>query len=93
MRGLPKFFNTKQDFLNCLAMFPEETKAELKKLLDYRFSWFDVAILENDPTELGVNERVIEIGNEKMLQIEKEDPNARIFQLGFTVAEVEELLK
>ena len=93
MRGLPKFFNTKQDFLNCLAMFPEETKAELQKLLDYRFSWFDVAILEKDPTELGVNERIIEVDNEKMLQIEKEDPNARIFQLGFTVAEVEELLK
>ena len=93
MRGLPKFFNTKQDFLNCLAMFLEETKAELKKLLDYRFSWFDIAVFEGEVTELGVNQWVIENGDEKILQEEKEDPNARIFQLGFTVAEVEELLK
>ena len=93
MRGLPKFFNTKQDYLNCLTEFAEETKAELKKLLDYRFSWFDVAVIEGEVTELGVNQRVIENGDEKKLQEEKEDPNARIFQLGFTVAEVEELLK
>lgn len=93
MRGLPKFFNTKQDYLNCLAVFTEETKAELKKLLDYRFSWFDVAVIEDELTELGVNQRVVDVGGEKMLQEEKEDPNARIFQLGFTVAEVEELLK
>lgn len=93
MKGLPKFFNTKQDYLNCLKEFAEETKAELKKLLDYRFSWFDVAVIEGELTELGVNERIIEVGGEKMLQEEKEDPNARIFQLGFTVEEVEELLK
>lgn len=90
MRGLPKFFNTKQDYLNCLSEFATETKAELQKLLDYRFSWFDVAILEDPAT--GIEDdthRVIE----NMQQEYREDPNARIFQLGFTVEEVEELLK
>lgn len=90
MRGLPKFFNTKQDYLNCLADFAEETKKELQKLLDYRFSWFDVAVLEDGAT--GITDdthRVIE----NMQQELREDPNARIFQLGFTVAEIGELLK
>lgn len=93
MRGFPKFLNTKQDYLNCLTMFPEETKKALQMLLDNRFNWFDVAILEEEPTELGVNQRIIEADGEKMLQEQKEDPNARIFLLGFTVEEVEELIK
>lgn len=93
MRGFPKFLNTKQDYLNCLTMFPEETKKALQTLLDNRFNWFDVAILEEDVTELAVNQRIIEADGEKMLQEEKEDPNARIFLLGFTVEEVEELIK
>lgn len=90
MRGFPKFFNTKQDFLNCLGEFEAETKRELKNLLNTRFSWFDVEILENP--ESGLNDethRVIE----NMQQELREDPNSRIFQLGFTVAEVEELVK
>lgn len=93
MRGFPKFLNTKQDYLNCLTMFPEETKKALQTLLDNRFNWFDVAIIEEDVTELAVNQRIIETDGEKMLQEEKEDPNARIFLLGFTVEEVEELIK
>lgn len=93
MRGFPKFLNTKQDYLNCLTMFPEETKKALQTLLDNRFNWFDVAILEEDVAELAVNQRIIETDGEKMLQEEKEDPNARIFLLGFTVEEVEELIK
>lgn len=89
MRGLPKFFNTKQDYFNCLVEFKEETKKELKKLLDSRFSWFDTKVLEDATT--GLNDethRVID----NMQQELKEDPNARIFQLGFTVAEIEELI-
>lgn len=89
MRGLPKFFNTKQDYFNCLAEWTEETKTELKRLLDSRFSWFDVKVLEDGST--GLNDdthRVID----NMQQELKEDPNARIFQLGFTVEEIEELL-
>ena len=30
---------TKQDYLNCLAMNPQEGKEELKLLLDSRFTW------------------------------------------------------
>lgn len=93
MRGFPKFLNTKQDYLNCLTMFPEETKKALQTLLDNRFNWFDVAILEEEVTELAENQRIIEADGEKMLQEKKEDPNARIFLLGFTVEEVEGLIK
>lgn len=89
MRGLPKFFNTKQDYLNCFEGYKEGVKAELQKLLDARFNWFDVEVLENP--EIGINDethRVIE----NMQQELKEDPNARLFKLGFTVDEVKELI-
>lgn len=89
MRGLPKFFNTKQDYLNCLSEFKSETKAELQKLLDYRFSWFDVEVLA-DP-EKGLNDDTHRVVDDMQQEL-REDPNSRIFQLGFTVAEVEGLL-
>lgn len=89
MRGFPKFLNTKQDYLNCLPDWKEPTQEELKKLLKNRFSWFDTAVLD-DVSEGLNNETHRVVGN--MQQELKEDPNARIFQLGFTVAEVEELL-
>lgn len=90
MRGLPKFFNTKQDYLNCLAIeeLKEATKKELQKLIDNRFSWFDVAVIDGVGIE-DETHRVVE----DMQQELREDPNARIFQIGFTVQEIEELLK
>ena len=91
MRGFPKFLNTKQDYLNCMTEFPQETKKSLQALLDGRFSWFDTAVIEID----GVTDdthRVVNTNDEKIQQELREDPNARIFKLGFTVAEVEELL-
>jgi hypothetical protein len=39
MRGFPTYFNTKQDVLNVIAVYPVETKAFLKRCLDERFSW------------------------------------------------------
>lgn len=91
MRGFPKFLNTKQDYLNCMTEFPQETKKSLQTLLDGCFSWFDTAVIETD----GVTDdthRVVNTDDEKIQQELREDPNARIFKLGFTVAEVEELL-
>ena len=92
MRGFQKYLNTKQDYQNCLTDFPEETKAELQRLLDTRFVWQDVAIIEDE----GITDdthRVVGTEDEKIQQVLVEDTNAEIFRLGFTVAEVEELLK
>nr|DAX39339.1 MAG TPA: hypothetical protein [Caudoviricetes sp.] len=92
MRGFPKHLNSKQDYLNCLQDYPAETKAALKQLLNNRFMWFDTAIL--DESQEGITDethRVIESDDVKIQQELKEDSNARLFRLGFTVAEVEEL--
>ncbi|DAB04733.1 TPA: hypothetical protein CPT89_00985 [Candidatus Gastranaerophilales bacterium HUM_11] len=92
MRGFPKHLNSKQDYLNCLQDYPAETKAALKQLLNNRFMWFDTAIL--DESQEGITDethRVIESDDVKIQQELKEDSNARLFRLGFTVAEVEGL--
>ena len=87
-------FNTKQDFLNYLSMYPEEVTAELQKLLDTRFVWETTAILADSDTGTSDDtHRVIGEKPERMQQELIEDSNAQIFRLGFTVNEVEELIK
>ncbi len=92
MRGFPKHFNSKQDFMNCLELFPEETKAELQRLLDDRFVWVDTAILNGTAGVVDSTHRVIESDDGLIQQELKEDTNAKLFRLGFTVSEVEEIL-
>jgi len=92
MRGFPKVLNSKQDYLNCLKDFPDETKADLQRLLDTRYSFFDVAVIANE----GLNDdthRVVSSDDDKIQQELKENPNAEIFRKGFTVQEVEEKIK
>lgn len=92
MRGFPKHLNSKQDYLNCLADFPTETKAALRQLLDNRFAWFDTAIL--DENQEGVSDethRVVTNDGIRMQQVLKEDTTSILFRLGFTVAEAEGL--
>lgn len=161
MRGFPKWFNVKQDVLNALAEYPEETKAFLQKCLDERFSWLVTKKLDDgNPEKLAavqeynsaradtltehlekigkgldsvaslsavatmgkgiameeglekveesakfeegvVDEvsRVIEVRDDKTKEITEryqeeymEDPNCRLFRLGFTVEEAQALL-
>lgn len=92
MRGFPKFLNSKQDYLNCLTNFQEETKKELQMLLDSRFSWFDVAIIEDEGLTDNTHRVIADDEGVKTQQILREDPNARIFMLDFAVEEVEELI-
>lgn len=94
MRGFPKHLNTKQDYLNCLGEFPDETKAELQRLLDNRFVWTDTAVLADGET--GVTDdthRVIKADDGDIQQELKEDTCSELIRLGFTVAEIEEMLK
>jgi len=159
MRGFPKWFNVKQDVLNALAEYPEETKAFLQRCLDERFSWlvtkklddgtpdkfaalkeYNTAradILTEHLAKIGkdldsvaslsavsgkgvmlegglekveevakfeegaVDEtsRVIEIRDDKTKEITEryqeeymEDPNCKLFRLGFTVEEAQALV-
>lgn len=93
MRGFPKYLNTKQDYLNCLKDYPQETKAKLQDLLDTRFVWRDTAIIEVGGI-MDETHRVIDTEDgEKIQQEYVEDERAELFRLGFTVKEVEELVK
>ena len=93
MRDFPKWLNTKQDYLNCLNLYPDETKKSLQELLDSRFNWFQTAILADN--EQGITDethKIVEFENERSQYELLEDSNARIFQLGFTVEEVQALI-
>lgn len=103
MRGFPQSLATKQDYMNCLPMFPEETKRALRCLLADRFNWEITKELsakgkgKEDEThrvleQVRTNE---ETGEQEtyFVQLEKkEDKNARMYQLGFTVKEIESLI-
>jgi 1,2-phenylacetyl-CoA epoxidase catalytic subunit len=94
MRDFPKWLNTKQDYLNCLQDFPEQIRQRLQELLTDRFLWVQTGILSDE--DQGVTDdthRIIETENERFQYEYLEDSNARIFQLGFTVQEIEELIK
>lgn len=98
MKGFPKFINSKQDVLNLLPDYPAETKSFLQGLLDSKDNWFYVAdVAENE----GINNDTHKVVENKSTNSEevtyaqyelKEDENAYIFKLGFTVDEVKELI-
>jgi len=99
MKGYPKQWNTKKDVQFSLECWPEQTKDALQKFLGNRFEWLIEKKLADG--ESGVEDethRVREVtdedGNvaERYQMVWAEDPNARLFRLGFTVKEVEELL-
>ena len=86
--------NTKTDYLNYLTVQPEATKKELQLLLDTRYTWQTTAILASgDAGATDDTHRVIGEEPERLQQELVEDENAKIFRIGFTVAEVEEILK
>jgi hypothetical protein len=99
MKGFPKHLNTKQDYLNLLPLFPEQTKAELQRLLDERIGWVTTSRL-NDGDEGLTDEthRVDALEDDTGTVTERyqvqymEDPAAELFRVGFTVEEVEGLI-
>ena len=103
MRGFPNYLASKQDYLNCMGDYPEETKRALRYLLADRMIWEATKELsskskgkEDETHRVLVNEtKNEETGETKEVytQLElKEDSNARLFQLGFTVDEVKKLI-
>ena len=98
MNGFPSVLSTKKDYLNCLKLYPEETKAKLRSLLADRFYWVETKKLSKK--EQGIEDEDHRIGvcidgdgKETYFQLERrEDKRARLFRLRFTVAEVEALI-
>ena len=94
MRGFPRTITTKNDIQNLLQLYPDETREVLRQLLDTRFVWRSTGpIAEGTAGVQDATHRVMrtESGLEQFALVE--DENAKIFRLGFTVSEVEEILK
>ena len=103
MRGCPRTFATKQDFLNGIATYPEETKAELRRLIAGRFEFVSTDELSEGEDGIEDENHQVITSNEtdqktgeqvqKRIQLEKrESENARLFRLGFTLEEAEQLV-
>ncbi len=99
MRGFPKWFNVRQDVLNCLEEFPAQMKAKLQDWLDNRFVWQTSGeILEGEEGITDATHRVIEeqdMGTESTRRFQQElaeDKNSHLFRVGLTVEEAEEII-
>lgn len=101
MHGFPKYFSTKQDVLNCIEEFPKKTKQFLQDLLDTKDVWLMQYKLADG--EIGLEDethKVVTNDDPKTKEVVEryqyalqEDQNGTIFRLGFTVQEVQELVK
>lgn len=99
MKGFPRHLNTKQDYVNLLPTYPERTRAELQRLLDERIAWVTTERLADEDEGLTdethrVNTIEDDNGNvvERYQEQYMENPAAEIFRVGFSVAEVEDLI-
>lgn len=100
MKGFPKHLNTKSDYLYIRNKFPEnQWKPEFQKLIDERFNWLNIKTLKPDEAEIiDETHRIKKIEDENKNIIEKyqqeykEDENAKLFQIGFTVNEINEII-
>jgi len=106
MKGLPKWFNTKKDFLHCLAdpALKDGAQAKLRELLEARMTWLNKGELESGSAGVeDATHRVVEqevrsadgktVSRQYLQFALEEDPGARLFVLGFTVEEAEKLLQ
>lgn len=108
MRGFPKYTDiaTKYDVENLKNIFPNETRAFLESLKADRFIWVDNGVIPAGG--LGINDdthKVVEVTNanhdlsdevntKELHQLEKvEDPNARVFRMGYTLEQIDWLLE
>jgi hypothetical protein len=104
MRGKPKFLNTKQDYYNVLELGEDViTKAEKKQLFEDLLSnvndWIVVGPVEEgkgieDETHKVVASEPMMEGDEVTYTqfVFAKNEGARIFQLGFTVEEVQGII-
>ncbi|SPU27789.1 Uncharacterised protein [Candidatus Bartonella washoeensis] len=106
MREYPEHLNSKQDYLNMLDFDKAETVRRLENLLKTRFHW--VRGKELGENEEGIEDEthsvhvVMEMADfdtdidlrAKRIQYElQESKSSHLFRLGFTVEEVEQLIK
>lgn len=99
MRGIPKTLNTKFDYEYIKNQNMSGWQKHYQALLDTRVNWFKTADLA--PEDAGITDETHRVKTEtnlngdtiKYQQELKEDPNCKMFRLGFTVEEVESALE
>jgi hypothetical protein len=102
MKGTPNSINTESDIITCIEVDPVKAKRVLNNLLYDKDKWFKTTALSSygegivDDTHQ-VHEEYDELNpniTPKYFQYEKkEDPRARMFQIGLTVAKVNKYIK
>ncbi len=98
MKGFPKIFNTKQDVLNCLRMFPEKTKAFLQYSLNGYKDWVATGSFETEAECIKdeTHDYIVQEGKEGNMYIQREYmivPGNMLDRLGFTEEEINNILK
>ena len=94
MRGFPRTITTKNDIQNLLQLYPDETREVLRQLLDTRFVWRSTGAITDGAAGIQDSSHRVMRTESGLEQFELvEDENAKIFRMGFSVAEVEEMLK
>jgi hypothetical protein len=97
MRGMPKYLNTKKDYLNLKKDFPGTWHPAFQNLLDNRFCWVNTGTAVGDGITDGTHKVVSSETTPGVIvnyQLElQEDPNAKLFRLGFAIEEIEDLLE
>lgn len=99
MKGLPKTLNNRQDYLYLKENTGKPYYAPLfQALLDSRFDWFFDKPLENKSD--GIEDETHKIVENTMGEtptfaqyVLQENKAAKIYKLGFTVKEIEKILK
>lgn len=98
MKGFPKFINSKEDVDNLKLTHAAELKSYLQDILDFKDQWIMISKLAAGA--VGVVDATHKVIEEKdqsgaaigRYQYElKEDPNCRIFELGFKTSAAAQL--
>ena len=102
MRGFPKHINTRKDVEYLLGeeTHKERMKETLQRWLGERFDWITVKKLSE--TDVGIEDKTHRVSKikdeetgvlaERYQQEYKNDPNCKLFRLGFPVKQAEEIL-
>lgn len=87
------YLNTKADFFNYLYDHMTEAIETLQDILDDRYAWQVVGVLAKKEDGIDDETHMIQESDNDILQLElKEDEYAKLFRLGFTVEEAEEII-
>lgn len=94
MVGYPKHLNTKEDYEYVRTNFPKEQwKADFQDLLDSRCDWFNDGVVEGQGITDDTHKVVTDTQENKSYQyVYKDNPSAKIHQIGYTVDEVTNII-